>query len=177
MERGLCNSGTGRLGTGLSSSSASGMMLLTGVTMIDLPAALQDYIEGLKAHDVARIADVVSPQLSFVGATQILRKDAFLQMLESLYAGFPDWHYDHDPPETMGEVIAIRWRQGGTHTGTFAYPGIDPVVPTNRKVEIPEHFFFYEITDDKISVIRPERVPGGAPAGILQQIGVESPPL
>jgi hypothetical protein len=44
-------------------------------------------------------------------------------------------------------------------------------------VTIPEHFFFYRVRDDRLVEIRPEPVPGGAPGGILEQIGVERPPL
>ena len=31
--------------------------------------------------------------------------------------------------------------------------------------------------DDRLVEIRPEPVPGGAPRGILEQIGVDAPPL
>jgi hypothetical protein len=33
------------------------------------------------------------------------------------------------------------------------------------------------VRGDKIVEIHPEPIPGGAPRGILQQIGVEAPPL
>jgi hypothetical protein len=54
---------------------------------------------------------------------------------------------------------------------------MDPIPPTGRSVRIPEHYFFYRIRDDKLVEIRPDPVPGGAPRGILEQIGVEVPPL
>jgi hypothetical protein len=98
-------------------------------------------------------------------------------MLRALYAGFPDWHYDHDEPEHRGDVIAVRWRQGGTHTGTFAWPGLEPIPATGRSVMIPEHFFFYRVRGGELVEIRPDPVPGGAPRGILEQIGVDVPPL
>ncbi|HZP93640.1 MAG TPA: hypothetical protein VFB20_12275, partial [Burkholderiales bacterium] len=67
--------------------------------------------------------------------------------------------------------------QGGTHTGVFALPGLDPVAPTGRSVRIPEQYFFYKVAGGKLIEIRPDPVPGGAPRGILEQIGVELPPL
>src|SRR5262249_12088087 len=106
-----------------------------------------------------------------------LDKDQFLQLLEALYAGFPDWHYDHDEPEWREGVIAVRWRQGGTHTGTFTLPGLAPIAATFKRVLIPEHYFFYRVRDEKIVEIRPEPIPGGAPRGILEQLGVALPPL
>lgn len=145
--------------------------------MIEIPAVFRAYIEGLRAHDVDRIAATLADDLAFVTPSRTLNNKEFLGMLRALYAGFPDWHYDHDEPEWRGEAIAVRWRQGGTHTGTFAWPGLEPVPATGRTVTIPEHFFFYRVRDDRLVEIRPEPVPGGAPRGILEQIGVESPPI
>ena len=142
-----------------------------------IPPVLLAYIEGLKAHDVGKIADTVSEDLAFVSANRTLSKPEFLKMLNALYTGFPDWHYDHDAPQWQADLIAVKWRQGGTHQGVFAMPGLDPVAPTGRKVKIPEHYFFYRVAGERIVMIRPEVVPGGAPRGILEQIGVSLPPL
>jgi predicted ester cyclase len=142
-----------------------------------IPPVLLTYIEGLIAHDVPGIADTVADNLAFVSANRTLNKPEFLKMLNALYTGFPDWHYDHDPPEWQADLIAVKWRQGGTHEGVFAMPGLDPVAPTGRKVKIPEHYFFYRVANEQIVMIRPEVVPGGAPRGILEQIGVHLPPL
>ena len=68
-------------------------------------------------------------------------------------------------------------RRGGTHTGTFAWPGLEPVPATGRAVRIPEHFFFYRVRGDVLVEIRPEPVPGGAPGGILEQIVGERSPV
>ena len=145
--------------------------------MAATPPVLLDYIEGLKTHDVPRIGGTVSEDLAFVSANRTLSKPEFLKMLTALYTGFPDWSYDYDAVEVHGDLYAVKWRQGGTHKGVFAMPGLDPVAPTGRTVRIPEHYFFYKVAGDKIVMIRPEVVPGGAPRGILEQIGVKLPPL
>ena len=44
-------------------------------------------------------------------------------------------------------------------------------------MKIPEHFFYYRLDADKLTQIRPDPVPGGAPRGIFEQIGVALPPL
>jgi predicted ester cyclase len=139
--------------------------------MTEIPAVMNLYIEGLKAHDVDRITVAVSDDLAFVAPDRTLNKTQFLELLRALYTGFPDWHYDHDEPELRGDLIAVRWRQGGTHTGTFAWPGLEPILATGRVVKIPEHFFFYRVRDRVLVEIRPEPIPGGAPWGILEQIG------
>jgi predicted ester cyclase len=142
-----------------------------------IPPVLLDYIEGLAAHDVERIAGTVADDLRFIAATRVLDKAQFLAMLRALYTGFPDWHYDHDAPEVRGDVVAVKWRQGGTHTGDFVLPGMEAIAPTGRTVAIPEHYFYYTVKGDHIVEIRPEVVPGGAPRGILEQIGARLPPL
>jgi predicted ester cyclase len=145
--------------------------------MAETPPVLLDYIEGLKTHDVPRIGGTVSEDLAFVSANRTLSKPEFLKMLTALYTGFPDWNYDYDSVEVHGDLYAVKWRQGGTHKGVFAMPGLEPVAPTGRSVRIPEHYFHYKVAGGKIVMIRPEVVPGGAPRGILEQIGVKLPPL
>ena len=145
--------------------------------MNEIPEVLRTYIAGLKAHDVDAIADTVAADLAFVSPTRTLDRNQFLQMLRALYAAFPDWGYDHDEPEWQDDMLAVRWRQGGTHTGTFALPGLDPIPATSRRVTIPAHHFYYRVRGGEIVEIRPEPVPGGAPRGILEQLGVELPPL
>jgi predicted ester cyclase len=145
--------------------------------MRHVPPVLLRYIERLKAHDVDLVADTVADDLVFISATRTLDKPKFLAMLRALYTGFPDWHYDHDPVEENDGVYAVKWRQGGTHNGSWTLAGMDPIAPTGKRVQIPEHYFFYKVRGDRIVEIRPEPIPGGAPRGILEQIGVALPPL
>ena len=143
-----------------------------------IPEVLLDYLEGLKAHDVPLIATTVADDLLFISATRILNKAQFLKMLTALYTGFPDWTYEYNGIEDRGQGnFAIRWRQGGTHRGTWAMPGMDPIRATGRAVRIPPHYFFYRIAKGRVAIIFPEPVAGGAPRGILEQIGVPLPPL
>ena len=71
----------------------------------------------------------------------------------------------------------MLWRQGGTHTGSLAFPGFDAVEATGISVRIPQHYFFYRVGEAGLTEIRPDPVPGGAPRGIFEQIGVELPPV
>jgi len=145
--------------------------------MLPIPPVFDTYVEGLKSHDVAKIATTVSDDLAFVSATRTLTKPEFLEMIAALYTGFPDWHYDHDAPYWQDDLIVVKWRQSGTHNGVFAMPGLDAISPTGRHVTIPEQCFYYRVREDSIVMIRPDVIAGGAPRGILEQIGVEMPPL
>lgn len=146
--------------------------------MPDLPAPLFTYVAGLQARDVDRIASSLAAEVRFVTPVRTMQKDEILAFLTALYRGFPDWHYDHDPPVVREDgSIGIKWRQGGTHTGTLHIPGFEVCPPTGREVRIPEHYFHYRVGPAGLTEIRPDPIPGGAPRGIFEQIGVERPPL
>ena len=143
-----------------------------------IPSALSQYMAGLKAHDVATICGALTEEIRFVTPVKTMAKPAILEFLAALYRGFPDWHYDHEPPELRDDGSwAVLWRQGGTHTGELAFSGFEVVPATGRSVTIPPHHFFYQVVPDGLTEIRPDPIPGGAPRGIFEQIGVELPPL
>jgi hypothetical protein len=140
--------------------------------------ALASYVEGLKSHDIATIGESLSENIKFVTSVKTMGKPAILEFLTALYAGFPDWNYDHnDPVRDSDGSYSILWRLGGTHKATLDLPGFATVAATGKKVVIPEQRFFYRIGSEGLTEIRPDPVPGGAPGGIFEQIGVNRPPL
>ena len=140
--------------------------------------ALAAYVAGLKAHDVEAIGASLAEEVRFVTPVKTMKKPSILEFLSALYAGFPDWHYDHDEPVRRDEgSYSILWRQGGTHTAKLDLPGFAAVPATGKKVVIPEQRFFYRVGPEGLTEIRPDPIPGGAPRGIFEQIGVEQPPL
>ena len=50
-----------------------------------IPPVLLTYIEGLKSHDIAKIADTMAEELKFISATRILDKQPALKMLTALH--------------------------------------------------------------------------------------------
>jgi hypothetical protein len=148
--------------------------------MPPLPRPLAVYIEGLRTHDIALIASSFSPATVFVTPAKTMRSGEILDFLGALYRAFPDWSYEYDESELDFRddgMIGVKWRQGGTHTGPLGFPGFPAVPPTGRKVSIPAHYFYYQVQGDALVGIRPVPVPGGAPRGIFEQIGVALPPL
>ncbi len=143
-----------------------------------IPEPLQLYMDGLRTHDLEKISASFAEGIKFVTPVRTMARDDILAFLAALYRGFPDWSYDNDPPVlTDAGAIGVLWRQGGTHTETLAFPGFDAVAATSKSVTIPEHYFFYRVDERGLSEIRPDPVPGGAPRGIFEQIGVKLPPL
>ena len=148
--------------------------------MPQIPAPLATYMEGLRTHDIALIGSSFSTDTVFVTPVKTMGPPEILEFLTALYRGFPDWSYAYDESELDFRddgMIGVKWRQGGTHTATLEFPGFPGVPATGRKVTIPEHYFYYRVEGDALIEIRPVPVPGGAPSGIFEQIGVELPPL
>ena len=142
------------------------------------PAALLRYMNGLKARDLEMIGSSLSESVQFITPFRTMGKPMILDFLSALYLGFPDWNYDHDQAELLEDgSFAVLWRQGGTHTGPLSFPGFEPIDATGKSVKIPPHHFFYRLGSAELTEIRPDPIPGGAPRGIFEQIGVELPPL
>ena len=148
------------------------------ITPIEIPSPLALYMDGLRNHDLGKIEGSFARDIRFVTPARTMECSEILSFLSALYRGFPDWTYDNDPPVLTEEgAIGVKWRQGGTHTGALAFPGFDSYPATGRKVTIPAHFFYYLVDDLGLHEIRPDPIPGGAPRGIFEQIGVDQPPL
>lgn len=148
---------------------------MKAIAMKPVPTVLSEYIQGLKTHDLSLIARSIAADVKIVLPSRALTKSSFLGFLAALYSAFPDWDYQHDDPEVVGEDrIAVKWYQGGTHTDVLILPGRAAVAPTGKQIRIPEQFFFYQIVADQIIEIRPEAISGGAPWGILEQLGIPS---
>lgn len=146
--------------------------------LTQIPEALELYMDGLKSHDIEKIAASFAPQIQFVTPAKSMGHDDILAFLSALYRGFPDWSYQHEPPvRRENGTIGVKWHQGGTHTETLEFPGFGAYAATGRTVIIPEHYFYYRVQEHGLTEIQPDPVPGGAPRGIFEQIGVELPPL
>jgi hypothetical protein len=145
---------------------------------MNIPSALEIYMNGLRTHDIDMIGSSFAPDIRFVTPVRTMGHDDILSFLGALYRAFPDWHYDNDPPfQREDGMFGVLWRQGGTHTGRIEFPGFPGVDATGRSVVIPPHHFYYRVNEEGLHEIRPDPVPGGAPRGIFEQIGVELPPL
>ena len=108
-----------------------------------VPAALLQYIAGLKEHDLENIGSSLSEGVQFITTVAKMGKSKVLKFLATLYVGFPDWRYSHSEPELLEDgSFAVFWRQGGTHTGRLDFPGFEPVAATGKLVNIPAHYFF-----------------------------------
>jgi predicted ester cyclase len=140
---------------------------------------VRSYFDALEAKDLARLNEVVSPDLVFVTPLRPLGKQDLLRVFSAIFDAFPDWRFDHQELVTAGDTVKTKLRMTGTHTGTFVPPirALKPIKATGKKVVLPEQEFVYYVDSGKIARIVSEPVPDGGIPGLLTQLGVRLPPL
>ena len=65
------------------------------------------------------------------GGEELRGRQAIRDLWEVFLAGFPDLQATVDDMIVEGDIMAVRWRIEGTHTGEFM-----GVAPTNREIEL-----------------------------------------
>jgi predicted ester cyclase len=117
--------------------------------------------------DVAAIRDLYADDFKVNG--EQLGPEGVEGFLLSLRAAFPDMSFDLTHQLTEGEVVALRFVQRGTHSGTWESP-LGTLEPTGKRFEIGGIEIF--------------RIVGGKAAevwieydllGLLQQLGALTP--
>ena len=132
------------------------------------------YHAALSSHDMEGLAARITDDAVLVTPMGELPRTAFLATMQALFAGFPDFSFEHGPARVAGDRITVEMRMAGTHTGVLALPipGLSPIAPTGKHVTLPNQNFTYTVRDGLVSRIDPESVAGGGVPGILAQLGV-----
>ena len=135
------------------------------------------YTDAINAHDADALAALYAEGAGLQEpAGEFLGREAVIQYWQRFFEAFPDLNGRDVFKAENGDTAINEWTFSGTNSGPMETP--EGTIPaTGKRVTIPEHYFFYRVCGEKIVEIRPEPVPGGAPRGILEQIGVELPPL
>ncbi|HXY06972.1 MAG TPA: ester cyclase [Terriglobales bacterium] len=78
----------------------------------------------LNRHDPSVYPELYSEVVYRAPALGELRGEEHLQFLKSLFAAFPDAHWNLEDQIAEGDKVVSRWSFAGTHHGTFL--GIAP---------------------------------------------------
>ena len=95
-----------------------------------------------------------------------------MNVMKALWAALPNFHIEVTAVENRADAVAVSFMWGGTHTGSLAVPGANPVLaPTGKSVWVADAFLmrFVEGKLVALRVVSPDD--GGIPA-MLMQIGV-----
>jgi predicted ester cyclase len=107
-----------------------------------------------------------------------LNKAQFLGAMKNTTAGLPDFSFNSGEVIEHSEThVEQKIQISGTHTATLqnVIPGIPPLPPTGKRVQLPQETLHYTLEGSKISSIRVESVEGGGFGGMFSQLGVEPP--
>ena len=90
-------------------------------------AVIRRWFEATNKKDLVVLDELVAPD--FFHHTAQLRGKDFIQFMNTVFQGFPDWHVTIEDIIAEGDKVWIRYKLTGTHTGE--YRGL---APTGKKI-------------------------------------------
>jgi predicted ester cyclase len=139
---------------------------------------VQAAIPALESGDPLTIASLLTEDFTFSGPVpQPLGKAEFLRLAQTLKAAIPDWAFHASDFQAAGDQVQFTVQITGTHTGTLAaIPGVPPVPPTGKSIQLPAERQRVTVRGQQISRYDVEPTPGGGVPGIYAQVGAPLPP-
>lgn len=135
---------------------------------------VQRFTNAVENGDRNALQNILADDFRFVHKMmdEPVDKRQFVDMAVALHKGLPDFRFNLSDVKEGNPVKAVA-HITATHTGTLHVPPIteEPVSATNKNVELPPEPCTWTIKNDKIVEHTAEKVPGGGPIGILEQIG------
>lgn len=138
------------------------------------------FTSAVQAGDFETVATFLTDDFQFFGATpQPLDAREWLGLSMMLKAAFPDLDYHFEVEEREGEKVFVSSHFTGTHTGDLDLTsmGLGVLPPTGISFSTARTKSWAVIRDGKIAAIHLQPVEGSGLPGILQQLGVELPPM
>jgi len=126
---------------------------------------VQRFIEAYNMRNLDLFDDLVAPgYMDHTHRQQGL--DTFKELFSLAFKAFPDWHEQIEDMIAEGDMVWVRVRATGTHTGDWILSGI-PIPPTGRKVSM-RMVFLWRIADGRLA----EGWEVDEDLDLLRQIGV-----
>lgn len=137
---------------------------------------VQAGMKAWEANDADALSPLVAEDFTMTGPTpQPLGKAEFIGFMHILLAAFPDFAFNVSRFEEDGETVIAYSHITGTHTGTFALPGLPPIPATGKKVVLPQEVQAYTVKNDQLQSLVTDARPDAGVPGILAQLGIPLP--
>jgi predicted ester cyclase len=106
----------------------------------------------------------------------LMNKEAYLGMVQLLFAAFKDFTYVRGDVREEGDSVIVNGHFEGTHTGDFdmSAMGMGVIPASGKKIVWPEASNEFNIEGDKVVSIKPYGDSGGTEA-FLSALGVKAP--
>jgi hypothetical protein len=129
------------------------------------------YSAALDRADLPAMAALVHDAFKLEGAgLDGIGKREFLAAMKAQLDAFSDYSENATDIVEDSDIVRFVAHVTGTHTGTFALPGMAPIPPTGRAIALPPEPAWVRVADGKLIVYHVSKVAGGGIAGILAQI-------
>ena len=141
---------------------------------------MKAFSAALEARDFEKAASYLSDDFVFSGPVpQPIGKQEFIAVQSAFSNAFEDWSFNSHDEVEQGEKAVAAVQITGTHTRDLVLPmpGMPTIPATHQKVSLPEEHLEFTFKGDMIASLTSDNVPGGGVPGVLQQIGIELPPM
>lgn len=131
------------------------------------------------AGDVATVSALSADDMTFSGPVpQPVGKEVFLGLSQATRVALPDFNFNPSSFQEEGDKVIIAIHITGTHTGTLAaIPGVPPVPPTGKHIDLGPERLILTIRNGKVSNAHADISPTGGFAGIYAQVGAPLPSM
>jgi hypothetical protein len=144
---------------------------------MDAEQTVRDFMSAVTA-DIAAAADYLADDFSVTGmAPAPIDRTAFLEAHDGFNRAMPDRRFILSGVQSEGNKVTALVGLRGTHTGVMVVPipGVEPVQPTHRQIDLPPTLMAFILHEGKIASIHADPSPESGLAGLMKQIGVTPP--
>jgi hypothetical protein len=98
-----------------------------------------------------------------------------LAMHKARKRAFPDFTFNEQVAEPVGNSVKVSIFLKGTHTGFLDYPikEVPKLEATGKPIDLPAEYFTYFFENDRITRVYGEIPEGHGPPALKKQLGVE----
>lgn len=134
------------------------------------------FFNAIESQDFHLLSQMLDPEFLYYGPTpDPFDKETWLDFQRAVQHAFPDWSYNISKLEKKDHYVEAIVHITGTHLQELALPleGIKPILPTNKRIEMPIEHAWIKCREGKIKELKVENQFHGSLPGLLQQLGVE----
>jgi hypothetical protein len=141
-----------------------------------------DFLDALDRHDLDTLETFLSGDFQLDGnVSRNFNKMDVLALLNAYFTAFSDFSFNFSEANQLDDVLHVKYAISGTHDGVLDLNPLGMAItvgPTGKTIALPESSS--EITFNETGQVTRQvlnQAAGAAMAGLLEQLGIEAPPV
>jgi hypothetical protein len=131
----------------------------------------RQYTDAIDRGDIAAAAALVDDDFRLEGAgLDGVRKPEFIAAMKAQLDAFPDYSENPTNIEEREDTVHFVAHVTGTQRHALVFPGMSPVPPSGRRIQLPPEPAWVRVKDNKLMLYHVQAVPGGGVQGIIEQL-------